>query len=213
MPSKSFAALLVVGGALIGWTAVVSLGIVNSPDVAGPWTVADSGGYPMHAPPPATGMRAAPAPAPAVEFELQPSEALPLSEAGTTAPPQDATQAAELELLRLRTRIRYLEARCALLPDGQIGRWASSVNPTRIPPQETLEAMAWALATYPVELQPEEGLWLAERFQLEDWYAWGPSVDGAIIMMLGPARIAAACSPEQLEALRENWADEGYFAP
>jgi hypothetical protein len=196
-----------------------------------PVTAAEaSEGHSMHAPLLAPGMRAAPAPAPAVELELQHSETLPYSDAASTAPHEDATQATELELLRLRARIRELGAELASLPtlqfrlrqaelyaalepDGQIGAWAATLPAAAVPDERTRLTMASLLHDYPAELQPEEGTWLVERIQAGDWYLWGPSADEAIIAFLGAGRIAQACTPTQLAHLQEEWAEQGYFAP
>lgn len=92
----------------------------------------------------------------------------------------------------LRYRLRQAEIRAALEPDGQIGFWARALGPGSAPDEHTQLCMASLLHDYPVELQPEEGLWLAERVQADDWYAWGPSVDEAIVAFFGAERIAQA---------------------
>lgn len=140
-----------------------------------------------------------------------------------TVPQSDA---AEVELVRLRERVavleaqltniesvrfqmRQLELKAALEPDGQIGQWALSM--TAPPDEHTQLIMASLLYDYPVELQPEEGLWLIDRIEAKDWYLWGPSADEAIIQYFDPARIAEGCTPMQLAHLKSEWAEAGYF--
>lgn len=105
----------------------------------------------------------------------------------------------------LRFYLRQAEERAALEPDGQIGAWAAALPPGSVPDERTRLTMASLLHDYPVELQPDEGLWLVERIQLGDWYLWGPSADEAIIAFLGAGRIAQDCTPAQLAHLKEEW--------
>ncbi len=209
MFSKPLAAACVLGACLIGWTAVVSLGIVGPPETASPDGGAAVGGSTDLAAPPAIGAREAltepPSPSELVAFEQAPAS-LPES---PSAPHKVAEESVELELIRLRTRIeeleaqltslhtlrfltRQLEEQAALEPEGQIGLWAASVAPGALPDEHTRLVMASMLHDYPVELQAEEGLWLAERIRVQDWHLWGPSVDEAIIAFLGAERIAQA---------------------
>lgn len=99
----------------------------------------------------------------------------------------------------LRYRLRQAEIRAALEPDGQVGFWAQAVGPGGAPDEHTQLCMASLLHDYPVELQPDEGLWLAERVQADDWPSWGPSVDEAIVAFFGAERIAQARAEQEAD--------------
>lgn len=118
-----------------------------------------------------------------------------------------AYEATFSNLHAMRFQVRQLEAKAALEPDGQIGRWAAQMS--AMPDERTLLEMASLLLDYPVELTPDEGLWLVDRIQARDWHLWGPSVDEAIIQFFSPSRIAEGCTPMQSAYLQEQWAD--YF--
>lgn len=143
------------------------------------------------------------------EPAAQAEDALPISETRSEPGPLP-------ELVELQARVRGLEAvlaspdslrfylrqaeeRAALEPDGQIGQWAALLPPAALPDEHTRLVMASLLHDYPVELQPEEGLWLAERVQADDWYAWGPSIDEAIVAFLGAERIAQARAEQEAD--------------
>jgi hypothetical protein len=83
----------------------------------------------------------------------------------------------------MRFQVRQLECKAALEPDGQIGLWAATVDV--VPDEATLLRMAQLLHDYPVELQPEDGLWLVDRIRLDDWYTFAPTVDEAIAAYFG----------------------------
>lgn len=121
-----------------------------------------------------------------------------------------------LRVSELSNRAAWLETELDLcgseVTRGTFGEWLASLPLEQRPDRAVLLAVAGALREYPgVRLTVDEGLWVAERFQLDDWRAWGPTVDEALIRFLGPARIAAQVSPEKLEELRREWAAEGLF--
>ena len=71
---------------------------------------------------------------------------------------------------------------------------------------------AW-LKLYPVFLASGEGSWLADRIRNNDWKTFAPTQEQAVIEFLGPARIAAVISPEELSKLREEYAGVISFPP
>tara|TARA_R110002096_G_C14661938_1_gene728384 strand:- start:3601 stop:4104 length:504 start_codon:yes stop_codon:yes gene_type:complete len=58
---------------------------------------------------------------------------------------------------------------------------------------------------YGVRMTVAEGLWVAERLERRDWLEWGETADEAIILFLGPGRIAAEVSPTRLAELQQEW--------
>jgi hypothetical protein len=155
---------------------------------------------------------------------LSPSAALP-EEHGSLAPsstqavlPDVSAECLELhrENATLKKRVEWLEVELSLcgseVTKGAIGEWLSVLRIDERPDAETLRTMAYLLAEYPgVRLAVEEGLWIAERVKAKDWKSWAPTIDEALIMMLGADRIAREVPPTKLEELREDWQDEGYF--
>lgn len=129
-----------------------------------------------------------------------------------------ATKVRELQtkIDQLNKRIEWLEIELDLcgseITKGPVGAWLAAIFVEERPDSETLHRMAEALRPYPVQLSPAEGLWIAERIQQDDWKAWGPTVDEALIAFLGPTRIAWEVGPDHLATLQAKWAEEGYFS-
>ena len=69
------------------------------------------------------------------------------------------------------------------------------------------------LKLYPVLLLPGEGTWLADRIRNNDWKLFAPTQEQAVIQFIGPARIAAVISPEELSKLREEYSGIISFPP
>jgi hypothetical protein len=137
-----------------------------------------------------------------------------------TAPAADPFAPSEVEDLQrqiktLELRLSWLEVELALcgseVTQGPIGRWLATLQETERPERETLKQLAWLLAPYPVDITREEGLWLTERITLNDWATWGASIDEAIILFLGPDRLARELPIERVTQLRADWQEEGYF--
>lgn len=98
------------------------------------------------------------------------------------------------------------------VPGGPLSGWLPMLAEHERPSREALVAVAGAMRSYPgVILSPDEGLWIAQRFELDDWKAYARTIDEALINFLGPARIAAQVTPERLAELRAEWAEEGLF--
>jgi hypothetical protein len=89
--------------------------------------------------------------------------------------------------------------------------WLGTLRDFEIPSNEVISKMEDALANYTVTLASHEGLWLAERFKQNDWRVHGPTVDEVIILYLGPQRILREVPQSVGDALRVEWAEEGYF--
>lgn len=138
------------------------------------------------------------------------------------APSVDASAAAFVrldELLEENARLR-LELHALRVSDalnraegstGPIGEWARTANVDVLPSLDTMLLASEYLADYPVRLAYHEGLWLFARMERDDWLDWGPTVDEALILYLGPQRIAAEVEPEHLAKLAAEWEAEGYF--
>lgn len=152
--------------------------------------------------------------APAVHREPIEPEATTVSEQAVKArsPEHDELR---VEVRRLRARIRWLEIELALcgseITETTVGRWLKTVEEEERPDERTIRLMAEMLDDYPVTLHPWEGLWLAERMAAGDWKEWGPTIDEAIILYLGAARIASEVGPDRLRELQGDWLEEGYF--
>lgn len=178
-----------------------------------------------------------PVAAPAPHLESVPAPVAPLAERREQKPEQqppavpldDDVVSLELSLAgvleeldtlheenrQLHRRLAWLETELALcgseVTQGPTGRWLASLLPEERPPAEAIRFVAGILREYPVEVTSAEGLWIVERFKLDDWGDWGPTADEAIIQYLGPARIGAQVPRERLEELRAEWSEEGYF--
>lgn len=96
-------------------------------------------------------------------------------------------------------------------PNGPIGSWMEFLPAADLPATEDLVLMSEYMRDYPVTLAPYEGAWLFERMAKEDWLDWGPTIDEAIILYLGPERLRQELTPEQFVALASEWEEEGYF--
>lgn len=142
-------------------------------------------------------------------------ESISIPEEAPPLPPTAPTIELRTEILRLEKRITWLEIELDLcgseVTQGPIGRWLQSLLLYERPDGRTLRLLSEYLRAYPVELQPAEGLWVAERILEDDWELWGPTIDEAIILFLGPTRLVAELSEDRLQELREFWAEEGYF--
>lgn len=154
--------------------------------------------------------------APAVHREPIEPEATTVSEQALEARSHEHDLAdLRVEERRLRARVRWLETELALcgstITETTVGSWLQTVNVEERPDERTIRRMAEMLDDYPVTLLPWEGLWLAERVTEQDWKEWGPTIDEAIILYLGAARIASEVTAERLQALQEDWLEEGYF--
>lgn len=119
------------------------------------------------------------------------------------------------EVSRLRARVEWLEIELELcgseVTKGPVARWLATIDEAERPTVDERRRMAEALARYPVELTPSEGLWILERIRAKDWKTYGPTVDEALILFLGPARLMRELDPVSADALRAEWAGDGYF--
>jgi hypothetical protein len=134
----------------------------------------------------------------------------PPVESVPASPPPDYVPVPKIEHMVLQVQAREGRILRKLAPGGQVAEWAAKLESP--PPWEDQHNMATLLHDYPVDLSVEDGLWLLERIRKRDWVpGWGQSLDEAIILHFTPERIAASCSPAELKALREEWAEDGYF--
>ena len=119
------------------------------------------------------------------------------------------------EVGRLQKRIDWLETELDLcgseVTQGPVGRWLAALRPEERPDAKTLRMVSAYLKPYPVELSAAEGLWVAERIRLDDWKTHAATIDEALVLFLGPARLAAELPKDQVAALREDWSEEGFF--
>ena len=147
---------------------------------------------------------------------------LPISPASSGAtltpepePDPEPDPEAVRELAGLRSRIAWLEMELVLCGSdeaaGPVADWLGVLLPEERPPTETMRLMVEYLRPYPVALDVNEGLWIAERITADDWLSYGPTVDEVLIQYLGGARLAAELTDAQLEPLLELWDEEGYF--
>ncbi len=126
----------------------------------------------------------------------------------------ECQNASSLDLDHLRARIVWLEAELAVLGSdigGTVADWLSVLRPDERPSDELVRRLTEHLQAYPVALTVDEGLWIVERIELQDWTNYGETVDEVLIGYLGAGRIAAELSPAELAPLQELWADEGMF--
>lgn len=77
----------------------------------------------------------------------------------------------------------------------------------RVPEYEELSEkdrreVQYTLDDYPVLLQAGEAAWIAERWRQDDWHMYGRNVREALILFLGPARVAREMPPDKLAELR-----------
>lgn len=131
----------------------------------------------------------------------------PLSSERTAAPAplaEVATLAADSNLsaenLALRARVLYLEKRLRVI-DGPVNLWLATIRPDEEPDAKTLKMMAEYMASYPITLRTEEGLWLAERIKKDDWLQWGPTIDEAMQTYFGVERLRGEMTREQFSDL------------
>lgn len=119
------------------------------------------------------------------------------------------------EVARLRARVEWLEVELDLcgseVTKGPVARWLANVAEADRPTLAERRTMAEILAGYPVELTTSEGLWVLERIRAKDWKTYGPTIDEALILFLGPARLMRELDPVRADALRAEWTGEGYF--
>lgn len=120
------------------------------------------------------------------------------------------------EVKRLERRVAWLETELDLcgseVTQGPVGRWLAMLRPEERPGRTTLHRVAEYLRPYPVELSIEEGLWIADRIESDDWRMYGPTIDEALITFLGPIRLSRDLPEDALRSLREEWAEEGFFS-
>lgn len=116
---------------------------------------------------------------------------------------------------RLTRQAQHLEIELAVCGNenghGLIGQWLGTLNEDERPRPATLRSVAGLLYRFPVEVTREEGLWFAERFELNDWKTYGDTIEEAAIVFLGPDRLARELPEDRLAELREDWSEEGYF--
>lgn len=158
--------------------------------------------------------REAVSPSPSLEPDPLPLDELETLRANLAAAGEELA-ALHAENRALAKRVEWLETELALcgseVTQGPTGRWLASLTPEERPPEKAIRFVAAILREYPVELTPAEGAWIVERFTRDDWKEWGRTVDDAVILFLGPRRIAGEVPDERLKALRRDWLDEGYF--
>lgn len=117
------------------------------------------------------------------------------------------------KIFALQNRVLYLEGKLAMagIWETPATRWLVALGPDEQPAPETVQYLSEYLAPYPVELSPQEGRWVIGRIEADDWRAWGPTLDEALIIYLGPARLVSELPAAKVAALREEWSEEGYF--
>lgn len=133
--------------------------------------------------------------------------------------PEPITTAARTKLERdrlvfqLEARVKYLEARLAGVGvwESPATRWLEALGPDEQPEPATVITLSEYLAPYPVELTPQEGRWVLGRILADDWLAWGPTIDEALILYLSPERLIAELPAPAIASLRTEWREEGYF--
>lgn len=132
-------------------------------------------------------------------------------------PLADVIEGLRRELEACQRRVHWMEVELAVAgaenAEGPLAQWLATLRPEEIPDAKITRAIGYVLQDYPVHLSPDEGLWLAERFRLNDWKLYAPTIDEAVIGYLGSDRIASEVSGERLEALRLEWQEEGFFRP
>lgn len=145
-----------------------------------------------------------------------PSEDAPNVHQGRSvaAGPSTSTCTCSLEIVRLKKRVKWLEHELAVAGStrgGPVGRWLAELPEDLRPGEDTVRRLAEHMEAYPVELSEQEGLWVSERIEAKDWKNWGPTIDEALIVYLGPDRLVRELPEEALASLREEWREEGLF--
>lgn len=106
------------------------------------------------------------------------------------------------QIEELKARIKYLERRIRVI-DGPVRNWLATIRPTEQPDPQTLRTMAEYMASYPITLRLEDGLWLAERIEKDDWKQWGPTIDEAMVNYFGEDRLRRELTAEQFADLTQ----------
>jgi hypothetical protein len=115
------------------------------------------------------------------------------------------------ELQRQLEHARFQLVLCQGRGEGTFGAWVGSLLPEERPHEDTLLEIASRLRDFEgLRLQAHEGLWLAERIELEDWPA-GEDQTAVFIRYLGPERVARELDESCLEELRECYVDDPLF--
>ena len=157
---------------------------------------------------------------PRVGVEVKPTRREVALPPPTGAGDEQALWSDGAELARLRSEVSRLNEeleRCARLyrwktdSAAHVDEWFERLIPEDRPSQEVLESMRYALADYPLELAYADGLWIAERFRLDDWKTHAATIDEALVLHFTPARLRQELPPELVAKLAQEWEDEGYF--
>lgn len=92
------------------------------------------------------------------------------------------------------------------------GAFLSSYEADEIDDPDILAQIEDWLRQFPVILRPGEATWIAERRRLRDWQEWGGrNFEHALILFLGPDRLAAELPETRMAELRAYYADESLF--
>lgn len=111
----------------------------------------------------------------------------------------------KIEVMILRKRIAHLEVELALTGKGDspIANWINTIEPYEIPKdEEDFHTMAMFMSDVPVDWSTEDGFWLYDRIQLNDWSSWGETWHKAIVAFIGRDRIHEELDPDQLAVLQ-----------
>lgn len=117
---------------------------------------------------------------------------------------RDRTRALRIEVRKLRNRYKQLEARLVWENfEGAVGRWLAMVPEKERPSEKEVKKMVRYLDGFTIqELRYEEGKWLLERFEKDDWKTWGNTSEEAILIYFGVRRATEGLPPEEIARLR-----------
>lgn len=123
---------------------------------------------------------------------------------------RDSNETVAWQLGQARTELLILGSPTV---GGPIADWIAHAPTDAKPTPSQVYMVADMLEEYPVRMTEAEAAWIGERTRLNDWKQYAPTISEAVIQFLGATRIASEVAPGTLAQLREDWSEEGYFAP